>query len=93
MTAATSGVMYPIGQLKGGELYLKNFIWLDKQRPTNSSDVLLTVPKETRVKIGTSSLMGAGSPDNDTSNEGQNTSKSGQNKPINTSNRASQNTR
>lgn len=93
MTAATSGVMYPIGQLKGGELYLKNFFWLDKQRPTNSSDVLLTVPKETRVKIGTSSLMGAGSPDNDTSNEGQNTSKSGQNKPINTSNRANQNTR
>ncbi|OIP84813.1 MAG: hypothetical protein AUK44_01565 [Porphyromonadaceae bacterium CG2_30_38_12] len=58
MTAASSGVMYPLGQLKGGDIYLKNFFWIDKQRPLKSSDVLQIPSKEPRIKIGTSSLMG-----------------------------------
>lgn len=59
MTSASSGIMYPIGQLSGGDLYLKNFFWLEEQRPTKSSDVLLYFEKKTREKPGTSSLMGA----------------------------------
>lgn len=58
MTSATTGVMYPLGQLSGGDLYLKNFFWLEEQRPEKSSDVLLTIPKKPVVKIGTSSIMG-----------------------------------
>lgn len=59
MTSATSGIMYPIGQLSGGDLYLKNFFWLEEQRPANSSEVMLYYAKKTREKPGTSSLMGA----------------------------------
>jgi hypothetical protein len=58
MTSATSGVMYPLGQLTGGDIYLKNFFWLEKQRPTSSTDVLIIPEKEIRQKIGESSLMG-----------------------------------
>ncbi|MDD3079389.1 MAG: OstA-like protein [Paludibacter sp.] len=58
MTASTTGIMYPLLELSGGDLYLKNFFWLDEQRPTKSSDVMLTIPKKAREKIGTSSIMG-----------------------------------
>lgn len=57
MTSATTGIMYPMGQLSGGDLYLKNFFWLDKQRPKNKKDLFLIFPKTPREKIGTSSLM------------------------------------
>jgi lipopolysaccharide export system protein LptA len=57
MTAATTGTMYPLGQLSGGELYLKNYFWLDKQRPLKKEDVFLTFPDQPREKIGTSSLI------------------------------------
>jgi len=59
MTSASSGIMYPIGQLKGGDTFLKNFFWLEKERPLTSSDVMRTFPKAPRPKIGTSSIMGA----------------------------------
>lgn len=65
LTTATTGVMYPLLQLKGGDLYLKNFFWLDEQRPKKSSDVMLHFPKKPREKIGTSSLMGKGSDSSD----------------------------
>lgn len=58
MKSATSGIMYPIGKLTGGDIYLKQFFWLDDQRPKNSADVLTYYPKEPRKKIGTSSIMG-----------------------------------
>jgi len=64
MTSATSGVMYPLGQLTGGNIYLKNYFWLDKQRPTSSADVLIIPEKEIRKKIGESSLMGVNSNEN-----------------------------
>jgi lipopolysaccharide export system protein LptA len=57
MTSATTGIMYPAGQLSGGDLYLKNFFWLDKQRPKNKKDLFLIFAKMPREKIGTSSLM------------------------------------
>ena len=56
-TAATTGVMYPLNELSGGDLYLKNFFWLKYERPKNSADVMTKVERETREKIGTSSLM------------------------------------
>ena len=65
LTTATTGVMYPLLQLKGGDLYLKNFFWLDEQRPKKSSDVMLHFAKKPREKIGTSSLMGKGSDSSD----------------------------
>ena len=54
MTSATTGNMYPLTQLSGDELYLKNFFWLEKQRPVKREDVFLTFPKEKRVKIAVS---------------------------------------
>lgn len=59
MTSESSGIMYPLGQLSGGDTYLKNFFWLENQRPLTSDDVMLRIPKTPRAKIGTSSLMGA----------------------------------
>ena len=58
LTTASSGIMYPITELSGGDLYLKNYFWIEDERPTNSEDVMLSIAKKTRVKIGTSSLMG-----------------------------------
>ena len=61
-TAATTGVMYPIDQLSGGDLYLKNFFWLKNSRPENSDAVMIRVEREKREKIGTSSLTNKGTP-------------------------------
>lgn len=59
LTSASSGIMYPLGQLTGGDIYLKNFFWLEKERPLTSEDVMKHYPKAPRPKIGTSSIMGA----------------------------------
>ena len=61
-TTATTGVMYPIDQLSGGDLYLKNFFWLKNERPENSDAVMIRVEREEREKIGTSSLTNKGTP-------------------------------
>lgn len=58
MKSATSGIMYPIGQLSGGDLYLRQFFWLAEQRPKNNKDILTKYAKVAREKIGTSSIMG-----------------------------------
>lgn len=57
MTSATTGIMYPLGQLSGGDIYLKNFFWLEDERPNDRKDLFKVFPKKARVKIGTSSLM------------------------------------
>ncbi len=80
MTTATSGVMYPMGQLTGGDIYLKNFFWLEKQRPTSSADVLIVPEKEARTKIGKSSLMGVNS-DSDKAGESKSTKNQSNNSP------------
>ena len=45
MTSASNGNMYPLGQLSGADLLLKNYKWLDDQRPKKKEDVLKTYPK------------------------------------------------
>ena len=55
MTSATTGNMYPLTQLSGDELYLKNFFWLEKQRPLKSEDIFLTFPKTKRTRTTGSS--------------------------------------
>lgn len=99
-TAATTGVMYPLTQLKGGDLYLKNYFWLEEQRPKKSSDVMLAFAKKPREKIGTSTLMGKGADSNDSktktsgkstenkTNSVNNFNKSGSNKNNQTNNPA-----
>jgi hypothetical protein len=57
-TAATTGIMFPLLSLSGGDLFLKNFFWLKYERPESSADVMLTVKREPREKTGTSSIMG-----------------------------------
>jgi len=46
MTSASNGNMYPLGQLSGADLLLKNYKWLDEQRPKKKEDVLITFPKK-----------------------------------------------
>ncbi len=72
MTSATTGIMYPLTELSGGDLYLKNYIWLEDERPKNKKDVMRVPSKKPRVKIGTSSLMNKVSESNE-SNKNQGT--------------------
>jgi lipopolysaccharide export system protein LptA len=53
MTSATTGTMYPLEQLSGADLYLKNFFWLEDQRPKSKDDVFLTFDKTKRTKPAT----------------------------------------
>ena len=57
MTSASNGIMYPLKELSGGDLYLKNYFWLEEQRPKKREDIFLTFVKKPREKIGTSTLM------------------------------------
>lgn len=45
MTAASNGNMYPISQLKGDELYLKNYFWHADQRPMKREDIFKVFKK------------------------------------------------
>jgi len=45
LTAASNGTMYPLTQLSGKDLYLKNFFWLEEQRPIKKKDIFLVFPK------------------------------------------------
>ena len=56
LTSASNGNMYPITQLSGGDIYLKNFFWLEDERPRNVKDLFKVFPKKVREKIGKSSL-------------------------------------
>lgn len=55
MTSASTGSMYPLNQLKNEELYLKNFSWLAKERPTKKDDLFLLFPNSKRSKVKQSS--------------------------------------
>jgi len=59
MTTATTGNMYPLTQLSGSDLYLKNFFWLEDQRPLKREDVFMTFPKTARIKQGVANKTGA----------------------------------
>ena len=52
MTTATTGTMYPLLQLPEKDLYLKNFSWLDKQRPKKREDLFLVFPKTRKPIVG-----------------------------------------
>lgn len=56
LTSATNGIMYPVNELSGGDIYLKNYFWLPEERPRNKTDVFTVYPAKPRVKIGTSTL-------------------------------------
>jgi len=44
LTAASTGVMYPLGELSGNELFLNGFFWLEDQQPRKKEDVFLLYP-------------------------------------------------
>jgi lipopolysaccharide export system protein LptA len=50
MTSASTGTMYPMLKLSEENLYLKNFFWLEEQRPNNVKDLFLVFPKTKRIK-------------------------------------------
>ena len=45
LTAASTGVMYPLGELSGDDLYQNGFFWIEEQRPTKPEDIFLTFPR------------------------------------------------
>ena len=51
MTTASNGTMYPLLQLSGSDLYLKNFFWLEEQRPKNKLDLFHVYPKFIKPKF------------------------------------------
>jgi len=53
MTSASNGTMYPLLQLSGNDLYLKNFFWLEVQRPKNKLDLFHVYPKFIKPKFAT----------------------------------------
>jgi len=52
MTSASTGIMYPLTQLSGSDLYLKNFFWLEDQRPKNKKELFTVFPKTERIMLG-----------------------------------------
>ncbi len=52
MTSASTGTMYPLHQLSGSDLYLKNFFWLENERPKNKNDLFHIFPKQDRQMLG-----------------------------------------
>ena len=54
LTTASNGTMYPLLKLSGKDLYLKNFFWIEDQRPKNKQDLFSVFPKVKRPKIGAS---------------------------------------
>ena len=77
MTSASTGTMYPIFQLTGSDLYLKNFFWLDDQRPKSKLDLFKVFPKYVRPKN-----VGGESNDNKKDSNSESDSKSGRNKNV-----------
>lgn len=51
MTSASTGTMYPLTELSGSELLLKNYKWVDVQRPKKKEDVLTIFPKNGIAKV------------------------------------------
>jgi hypothetical protein len=49
MTSASTGTMYPLIGLTASDTYLKNFFWLDEQRPKNKNDLFRIFPKSKRL--------------------------------------------
>lgn len=52
LTSVSNGTMYPMPDLKTEQLYLKNFFWIDDQRPKNPRDVFTHYPKTKRIMPG-----------------------------------------
>ena len=81
LTAASNGTMYPLLQLSGNDLYLKNFFWLEEQRPKNKLDLFHVYPKFIKPKFA-----GNDSSDNKKSNGapgGLKKSSQGNDSPLN----------
>jgi len=50
LTSASSGTMFPLDKATDNELYLKNFFWLEDQRPMTVKDLFLVFPKTERKR-------------------------------------------
>lgn len=55
LTSASTGTMYPLTKLSGSDVYLKNFFWIEDQRPKNKKDLFVIFPKTKRIKPGAES--------------------------------------
>ena len=56
LTSVSNGNMYPITELVGDALYLKNYFWLAEQRPMKKEDIF-SVFKKSKQKQSTDSLQ------------------------------------
>ncbi len=61
LTTVSNGNMYPLSQVSGSDLYLRNFFWLEEQRPKNEKDVFTRYEKAERIKPGAVSKSAGGS--------------------------------
>lgn len=50
LTSASTGNMYPLLDAKDENMFLKNFFWLDEQRPKKREDIFTVFPTKQRPK-------------------------------------------
>ncbi|GHV43191.1 hypothetical protein FACS1894180_1540 [Bacteroidia bacterium] len=55
LTTVSQGSMFPLGQLSGGDLYLKNFFWAENQQPASPIDVFRQPTDTERKMLGANS--------------------------------------
>lgn len=55
MTSASNGNMYPLTQLSGEALFLKNYVWLAEQRPLKREDIFKVFKNSKRNKTAKAS--------------------------------------
>ncbi|MDR1653605.1 MAG: hypothetical protein LBS01_08190 [Prevotellaceae bacterium] len=55
LTTVSQGTMYPLGQLLGADLYLKNFFWAENMQPVSPIDVFRKPTDTERKMLGANS--------------------------------------
>ena len=73
LTTTSTANMYPLFQVSGADLYLRNFFWVEEQRPTDKDDVFRVSVKKERNKPGTAAKAAGNSSLEAPSRSGKNT--------------------
>lgn len=69
LTTASSGVMYPLGDLSGDDLLLNNFFFIDEQRPKSKMDVFLKFDKNRHKSLVKHSRSAASASEGETTSQ------------------------
>jgi len=62
LTSSSTGTMDPLLGLSTSDIYLKNFFWIEDQRPKKVKDLFSIFPKTKRYKPATDKKSASGKP-------------------------------